>query len=93
VKQLLIILLLGIAIPCAALAQSDSDWKLCQADDADDDAIAACARLIETNQLGPGDRVTAYYHRGAAYWRKHDYDRALSDENTAIEIDPNYANA
>jgi tetratricopeptide (TPR) repeat protein len=91
VKRLLTILLPGISALCAARAQDDPDRKLCQANDADDNPIAARTRLIDTNRLGQGDRVTAYYNRGAAYWRKHDYDRAIADENAAIEIDPQNA--
>ena len=82
-----------VTAPCAALAQSDKDLKLCEAEDADDVAISACTRLIETSEVGHRDRAIVYYHRGAAYWRKRDFDRAIADENKAIEIDPGYANA
>jgi tetratricopeptide (TPR) repeat protein len=82
-----------VTAPCAALAQSDKDLKLCEAEDADDVAVSACTRLIETSEVGPGDLAIVYYHRGAAYWRKRDFDRAIADENKATEIDPGYANA
>jgi tetratricopeptide (TPR) repeat protein len=82
-----------VTASCAALAQSDGDLKLCKAEDADDVAIPACTRLIEASTLGQDELATIYYHRGAAHWRKSDYDRAIADENKAIEIDPNYANA
>jgi hypothetical protein len=46
-----------VTAPCAALAQSDKDLKLCEAEDADDVAISACTRLIETSEVGQRDRA------------------------------------
>src|SRR5437588_12955326 len=89
----LFIILIVVSAPCEALAQIDQDWKSCKAEDADDAAIPACTRLIDTNGLGPDDRAVAYYHRGATYWRKGDYDKAIADENKAIEINPKCADA
>ena len=91
-KALLITLIVASA-PCAALAQINQDWKSCKAEDPDDATVSACTHLIETNELGPDDRAVAYCHRGAAYWRKGDYDKALADESKAIEINPEFADA
>ena len=88
-----LIALVLVSAPCVALAESDQDWKLCSADDADDLAIAACTRLLETNELRQDDRAVAYYNRGAARWRKRDFDTAIADENEAIETNPKLANA
>jgi len=42
----------------------------------------------------PGERdAGAYYNRGLAYYHKGDYDRAISDCNKALEINPRYAEA
>jgi tetratricopeptide (TPR) repeat protein len=90
--RLLSLAVLLIFVPCAALAQSDQDWKLCNAEDADA-AIPACARLIETGNLDIKDRAIAYDSRGVAYWRKGDYDQAIVNYNKAIEIDPQFARA
>ena len=78
--------------PCAALAQSDRDWKLCDAEDADA-ALAACTRLIETGKLDPDKRAVAHDNRGVAYWRKKDLARAITEYDEAIRIDPKYARA
>jgi tetratricopeptide (TPR) repeat protein len=91
-KRLLIVLAL-VSLPCGALAQSDQDWSLCKAVDADDIAIAACTRLIEANTLVSHDLAVAYYNRGAAHWRERDSGAAIADEDRAIEIDPNLADA
>ena len=37
------------------------------------------------------DKVTAYFVRGDAYYRKGDYDHAIADFNSAIELAPNSA--
>src|SRR5712664_993699 len=84
VKSPLIALLL-MSMPSVALAQSDQDWKSCNAEDADA-ALSACTRLIKTEKLDPEKRSTALSSRAAAYWRKHDYDRAVADADKAIEL-------
>jgi tetratricopeptide (TPR) repeat protein len=76
-----------------ALAQSNQDWELCKAVDADQIALATCTRLIEANTLVGHDLAVAYYNRGAAHWRQRDSDAAIADEDKAIEIDPNLADA
>jgi tetratricopeptide (TPR) repeat protein len=78
--------------PCAALAQSDRDWKLCDAENADA-ALPACTRLIETGKLDPNKRVIAHDNRGVAYWRKRDFTRAIAEYDEAIRINPEYARA
>jgi tetratricopeptide (TPR) repeat protein len=89
----LLITLIVVSAPCAALAQIDQDWKYCNAEGPDDATVSACTRLIETDELSSDDRAIAYYHRGAAYWRKGDYDKGLADESNAIEINPEFADA
>jgi tetratricopeptide (TPR) repeat protein len=89
----LLITLIVVSAPYAALAQIDQDWKFCKAEEPDDAIVSACTNLIETNELGPEDRAVAYRHRGAAYWRKGDNDKALADESKAIEINPDFADA
>ena len=90
----LIALLLGL-VPYVVRAQSDQDWKSCKSDSDTPShlAISDCTRLIEAKELSQEDRAKAYYNRGAAYWRRGDYDAAIADENEAIEINPKFANA
>jgi tetratricopeptide (TPR) repeat protein len=67
--------------PCmAALAASD-----------DDRIIAACASLIGNDKAPKADRIRAVIARAAAYERKGDIDRAISDDDTALRLDPTMA--
>ncbi len=90
--RLFFIALVWTLSPCGALAQSDQDWKLCEAEDADA-AIPACTRLLETGKLDDKNRTRAYDSRGVGYWREGNYDRAIADYTKAIQIDPQYARA
>ena len=96
-KLLMRILLIAVLLgsPCVALAQNAQDWKFCNADNDTPDhwVISDCARLINSKELGTADRAKAYYNRGAAHWRKRDFDAAIADENEAIKIDPKFADA
>jgi tetratricopeptide (TPR) repeat protein len=89
----LLITLIVVSARCAAATQIDEDWKACKAEDLDEATVSACTHLIETNELGADDRAAAYSRRGAAYWRRGDYERALADESKAIEISPEFADA
>jgi hypothetical protein len=85
------LVLLLASLPCGVLAQSDRDWRLCSAVDADHLAIPACTRLIDSSAPSERDHATAYVIRGSAHWRQRDFDEAIADENGAIKIDPNLA--
>ena len=69
-----LIALVLVSAPWVALAQSDQDWKLCKAVDADHLVIPACTRLIESNNLAQNDLAIAYSIRGTAHWRQRDLE-------------------
>ena len=73
-----------------ALAQSDPDWKICNADD-HDAAIAACTRLIGNGKLSKKNLAIAYLNRGVSYERNGEYDKAIADATFNIETDPREA--
>jgi lipoprotein NlpI len=91
-------ILAGLLLTTPALAQINDLERRC-ADKAPDVAIAACTEMID-NGAATGTRIVSarqvsvlYTLRGAAYGRKHDYDHALHDLDTAIEMNPKYAAA
>jgi tetratricopeptide (TPR) repeat protein len=67
--------------PCmAALAAND-----------DDRIILSCAALIGNDKAPRADRIKAAIARAAAYDRKGEIDRAISDDDTALRLDPTMA--
>jgi tetratricopeptide (TPR) repeat protein len=72
----------------AVQAATTNDRSMC-AQRAGDEAIAACTRLLAIN---PRNAV-AYNNRGNVYYRKGDYDQAISDFDQAIRLDRRYTPA
>jgi tetratricopeptide (TPR) repeat protein len=81
---LIVLGLAALASPAAA-----DDATTC-ANASGDVAIKACTRVIIA---GGGNLSWAYYNRGSEYSDKGDYDRAISDYNEAIRINPKYVKA
>ena len=54
-----------------------------------DRALRGCTQIIERGERETlAWREDAYYNRGLAYLRKGEYDRAITDNTKAIELDP-----
>jgi tetratricopeptide (TPR) repeat protein len=51
-------------------------------------ALAACTQLIASSVYGGHVLAVFYYDRGLEYKNRGDIDRAISDYNKAIELDP-----
>jgi lipoprotein NlpI len=58
-----------------------------------DQSIAACDRALKDPKVTGTSRAAAFSNRCGWWWAKKDPDRALSDCNEAIKIDPAYAAA
>ena len=70
-------------LPClAAIAAND-----------DDTIISRCDSLIDNEKNTRPDRIRAALARAAAYDRKQQYDRAIADYDTALQLDPAQADA
>jgi tetratricopeptide (TPR) repeat protein len=65
------------------------NWYEC-ANGAAEEAVAVCTRLLA---LDPGKSDAAYMYRGIAYYRRRDFDRAISDLDQAIRLGPKVFNA
>jgi tetratricopeptide (TPR) repeat protein len=83
----LLVLMVG-AVQALAAAPGQGD---CTGPDADR-TIASCTSLLQqSGQLSPRVKVAALNHRGVAYVRNRDYDRAIADYDAALQIAPNHA--
>jgi tetratricopeptide (TPR) repeat protein len=51
--------------------------------------IEVCSRLIASGRLSGQKLANAHQERGEAYRTKGDYDRAIADFSSAIQLDPN----
>jgi tetratricopeptide (TPR) repeat protein len=70
-------------LPClAAIAASE-----------DDAIISRCDSLIGNEKNTQPDRIRAALARAATYDRKQQYDRAIADYDTALQLDPAQADA
>ncbi len=67
-------------------------WKQCKSDDPER-SIAGCSALIQSAHETGINLAMAFYGRGLAYSRKGDYDRAISDYDQALRLNPDLANA
>lgn len=67
--------------PCLTAAGADDNDK----------AVELCTALIGTENTTKADRVKALIARGDAYGRKDMIDRAISDYDSALGIDPTLA--
>ena len=67
--------------PCVAAASANDDDKI----------IELCGALIDNEKAFRVDRAKALVARGAAFARKDMIDRAISDDDAALQLDPSQA--
>jgi len=92
--RLLPFVMIGLLFATNVLAQSNADSIVCGGSEGvPDEQIAACTREITLEQFSPAQLAIAYFNRGFAWSRKGDYDRAFTDYNDAIRLNPEYASA
>ena len=84
------------AFATPALAESHGDLEQCRfvgEISKADQSIAACDRVLNDPKITGSSRAAALGSRCGWWWAKKDPDRALSDCNEAIRLDPAYAAA
>lgn len=62
-------------------------------DDDPDEAIESCTYEIQTGKLKNDLLAIAYTNRAEAWAEKSEFDKAISDSNTALKLNPNYSAA
>src|SRR5690242_17070680 len=92
-RQPLACLAILLALGAPAMA-ADSRMDVCANDKlAPPNRIVACTNVIEDKATSASDREIAYFDRGNALDAAGEYDRAISDYDKAIELDPKDADA
>jgi tetratricopeptide (TPR) repeat protein len=88
-----IILMAGfLASGNSAFAADKKVYDDCNGSDPDL-RLTGCAAVIADKTEPAKNRSIAFYQRGRVYQLKRDYDRAVSDYNEAIKLNPKYAEA
>ena len=67
--------------PCLAAVTAHDDDKI----------IALCGALIDNEKTTRADRLKALIARAGAFTRKEQIDRAIADDDAALQIDPSQA--
>ena len=87
-RALFLVLGLALSVCGGAFADAVSD---CNQNKDGDLSIRNCTLIIEGQ--AKGDKAKAYNSRGVTYENKGEHDRAITDYDQAIRLDPNFAKA
>jgi len=80
-------------LPAVGIAQDrDQNVARCQDDDANI-AIDGCTALIQSGWESERNLAVSFFHRGRAYFKMQDHDRAVQDFDEAIRLRPGFVNA
>jgi tetratricopeptide (TPR) repeat protein len=72
--------------PTAAQQPPARSW--CYGASTDDQRIAGCTQVIESEWETQKDVASAYFNRGLAYQHKGDLNRAIADYTQAVQLNP-----
>jgi tetratricopeptide (TPR) repeat protein len=87
-------MIVGFAWPPPAVAQSERDVARCKGEGVTlDERINACTALIQSGRLLGETLAEIFNNRGGAHYYKSEFDRALSDYEQAIKLNPRYPSA
>jgi tetratricopeptide (TPR) repeat protein len=91
-RRILVIISLATSLAQPAFGAGQQDHNDCNKARGDV-AIEGCTRIINDRDESARNRAVAFDNRGEAYFWNRNPDRAISDFNEAIRLDPNYAQA
>jgi tetratricopeptide (TPR) repeat protein len=73
--------------------QQQIDWCIKKGDASLEQQLVGCTAAIQSGQLSRRDLSLALINRCTVYRHREDHDRAIADCNSAIQLDPNNADA
>lgn len=88
-----IVALLGAGAANAAItvigtSSARACYEAAEHENASASALRSCDAAIESADTGPRERVATYVNRGIVYFHRADFERAISDFDRAIAMDP-----
>ncbi len=84
----------GLALFATVAVAQDRDQNIARCLDRNADiAIGGCTALIQSGRESDRNLAVSFFHRGRAYFRMQEYDRAVQDFDEAIRLDPSFLNA
>jgi len=78
-------------LPASAETPQQRDWCNGKGGVTPEMRVRGCTAYIENRNHGKAQLANAFNSRGAAYAAEEDWDRALSDYSTSIDLDPTVA--
>lgn len=92
-RTILLAAILTSTLVAAAPAQTlEQQWAWCRDDDSER-LIRACTAVIRSGRQTPENLARAFFNRGRAFSDQGEYDRAITDFDQAIRLDPEYPDA
>jgi tetratricopeptide (TPR) repeat protein len=93
-RKLFVFSTVGLALFATVAFALDRDQNMvrCERGNADI-AIGGCTELIQSGWETDRNLAVSFFHRGRAYFRMQDYDRAVQDFDDAIRLYPSFLNA
>ena len=88
--RLVLAVSLSVLIALTVSARAD-DLADCNQSANEQRTIKGCTNLIKSKRLDKQNLAFAYSNRGEAYWKKGEHDRAITDYDEAIKINPKFA--
>jgi tetratricopeptide (TPR) repeat protein len=85
-----VVLLLAL-LTASGSAQTARGWSKCVGHETPELVIEGCSEIINETQQSPKILALAHNNRGVTYKVKGEYELALQDYNSAIQLNPNAA--
>ena len=85
------VLFAALSLLAPSEARADT-WDDCKGADTEK-AVAACTKLIDGGRLNPSERANAYHFRAVGRLATKNFEAAIGDLDTVLELQPENAEA
>jgi tetratricopeptide (TPR) repeat protein len=88
---LVIMVIAPVAIQANTQSQKENDLDVCKDSRDPQRSIAACSSIIAASKKSDVQVAEIFMHRGSAYFYQGDYDRAIADYDSALQLRPDFS--